>query len=60
VYKFVGDMFGSGERRPVEAHLRRLQGMDPAISETVCKADTSHPLIAINFWFIVLQFNFLI
>ncbi|BAS92416.1 Os05g0162800 [Oryza sativa Japonica Group] len=35
VYKFVGDMFGSGERRPVEAHLRRLQGMDPAISETI-------------------------
>uniref|UniRef100_A0A0E0DMH9 Uncharacterized protein n=1 Tax=Oryza meridionalis TaxID=40149 RepID=A0A0E0DMH9_9ORYZ len=35
VYKFIGDVFGSGERRPVEAHLRRLQGMDPAISETL-------------------------
>uniref|UniRef100_A0A0D3G3K9 Uncharacterized protein n=1 Tax=Oryza barthii TaxID=65489 RepID=A0A0D3G3K9_9ORYZ len=35
VYKFIGDVFGSGEPRPVEAHLRRLQGMDPAISETI-------------------------
>uniref|UniRef100_J3M481 HTH myb-type domain-containing protein n=1 Tax=Oryza brachyantha TaxID=4533 RepID=J3M481_ORYBR len=35
VYKFVGDVFGSGEPRPVEAHLRRLHGMDPAISETI-------------------------
>uniref|UniRef100_A0A0D9WD56 Uncharacterized protein n=1 Tax=Leersia perrieri TaxID=77586 RepID=A0A0D9WD56_9ORYZ len=34
VYKFVGDVFGSGEPRPVEALLWRLQGMDPAISET--------------------------
>uniref|UniRef100_J3KUZ4 Myb-like domain-containing protein n=2 Tax=Oryza brachyantha TaxID=4533 RepID=J3KUZ4_ORYBR len=35
VYKFVGDLFGSGEPRPVEAQLRRLQAMDPAISETI-------------------------
>uniref|UniRef100_A0A0D9WD54 Uncharacterized protein n=1 Tax=Leersia perrieri TaxID=77586 RepID=A0A0D9WD54_9ORYZ len=35
VYKFVGDVFGSGEPRPVEALLWRLQGLDAAISETI-------------------------
>ncbi|KAF0926640.1 hypothetical protein E2562_026996 [Oryza meyeriana var. granulata] len=35
VYKFIGDVFGSGEPWPVEARLRRLQSMDPAISETL-------------------------
>jgi SHAQKYF class myb-like DNA-binding protein len=35
VYRFVGDVFGSGAPRPVEAHLQRLHGMDPVVAETV-------------------------
>lgn len=35
VYRFVGDVFGSGAPRPVEAHLQRLQGMNPVVVETI-------------------------
>ncbi|CAN6336388.1 unnamed protein product [Urochloa humidicola] len=36
VYRFVGDVFGSGAAaRPVEEQLRRLQGMDPAVVDTI-------------------------
>lgn len=33
VYRFVGDVFGSGG--PVEAQLQRLRGVDPAVVDTV-------------------------
>ncbi|CAN6353864.1 unnamed protein product [Urochloa humidicola] len=35
VYRFVGDVFGSGAARPVEEQLQRLQGVDPAVVETI-------------------------
>ncbi|TVU17365.1 hypothetical protein EJB05_33394, partial [Eragrostis curvula] len=35
VYAFVGDVFGSGTPRPVEAQLQRLHGMDPFVAETI-------------------------
>ncbi|GJM94696.1 hypothetical protein PR202_ga11368 [Eleusine coracana subsp. coracana] len=35
VYRFVGDVFGSGASRPVEAQLQRLQGVDPIVAETI-------------------------
>ncbi|XP_062230844.1 protein REVEILLE 6-like [Phragmites australis] len=36
VYRFVGDVFGSGAPRPVEAQLQRLQeGMDPVVVEAI-------------------------
>ncbi|KAF8727086.1 hypothetical protein HU200_019590 [Digitaria exilis] len=35
VYRFVGDVFGSGAARPVEEQLQRLRGVDPAVVDTV-------------------------
>ncbi|TVU17379.1 hypothetical protein EJB05_33410, partial [Eragrostis curvula] len=35
VYKFVGDVFGSGRPWPVDAQLERLHGMDPVVAETI-------------------------
>ncbi|TVU17423.1 hypothetical protein EJB05_33459, partial [Eragrostis curvula] len=35
VYRFVGDVFGSGTPRPVEAQLQRLHGMDPVVADTI-------------------------
>lgn len=35
VYRFVGDVFGSGASRPVEAHLQSLHGVDPVVAETI-------------------------
>ncbi|CAN6331518.1 unnamed protein product [Urochloa humidicola] len=35
VYRFVGDVFGSGAARPVEEQLQRLQGVDLAVMETI-------------------------
>ncbi|TVU17363.1 hypothetical protein EJB05_33392, partial [Eragrostis curvula] len=35
VYRFVGDVFGSGTPRLVEAQLQRLHGMDPVVAETI-------------------------
>ncbi|KAG8067272.1 hypothetical protein GUJ93_ZPchr0005g14857 [Zizania palustris] len=37
VYRFVGDVFGSGAPWAVEAHLQRLHGMDPAVAETILR-----------------------
>ncbi|RLN27775.1 protein REVEILLE 8-like [Panicum miliaceum] len=34
VYRFVGDVFGSGAARPAEARLQRLQGVDPVVVDT--------------------------
>ncbi|PUZ64180.1 hypothetical protein GQ55_3G122900 [Panicum hallii var. hallii] len=31
VYRFVGDVFGSGAVRPAEAELQRLEGVDPVV-----------------------------
>ncbi|KAL5223841.1 hypothetical protein ABZP36_010480 [Zizania latifolia] len=35
VYRFVGDVFGSGAPWPVEAHQQRLRSMDPVVAETI-------------------------
>ncbi|TVU17416.1 hypothetical protein EJB05_33453, partial [Eragrostis curvula] len=35
VYAFIGDVFGSGAPRPVEAQLQRLHGADPVVAETI-------------------------
>ncbi|KAL5225966.1 hypothetical protein ABZP36_012605 [Zizania latifolia] len=35
VYRFVGDVFGSGAAWPVEAHLQKLRVMDPVVAETI-------------------------
>jgi hypothetical protein len=37
VYRFVGDVFGSGASRPVEAQLLRLLGADPVIVDTILR-----------------------
>ncbi|CAD6206114.1 unnamed protein product [Miscanthus lutarioriparius] len=37
VYRFVGDIFGSGASRPVEAQLQRLLGADPVIVDTILR-----------------------
>lgn len=37
VYRFVGDVFGSGAPRPVEAQLRRLMGADPVVVDTILR-----------------------
>ncbi|KAG0548240.1 hypothetical protein BDA96_01G150000 [Sorghum bicolor] len=37
VYRFVGDVFGSGAPRPVEAQLHRLLGADPVIVDTILR-----------------------
>ncbi|XP_025808779.1 protein REVEILLE 6-like [Panicum hallii] len=35
VYRFVGDVFGSGAVRPAEAELQRLEGVDPVVVDTI-------------------------
>ncbi|CAL4902789.1 unnamed protein product [Urochloa decumbens] len=35
VYRFVGDVFGCGVARPVEAQLQKLQGLDPVVADTI-------------------------
>ncbi|TVU17422.1 hypothetical protein EJB05_33458, partial [Eragrostis curvula] len=35
VYAFVGDVFGSGAPRPMEARLQRMHNMEPVVAETI-------------------------
>ena len=37
VYRFVGDVFGSGASGSVEAQLQRLLGADPVIVDTILR-----------------------
>ncbi|TVU17362.1 hypothetical protein EJB05_33391, partial [Eragrostis curvula] len=38
VYRFVGDVFGSGAPHSITAQLQRLHGMDPLVAETIVLA----------------------
>jgi hypothetical protein len=51
VYRFVGDVFGSGAVRPAEAELQRLEGVDPVVVDTVsarCMPSLSRQLFSFS------------